>query len=112
MTTQAHTSTIQAPADNDFYKYGLKPVIGEGKMEATLKRLGPVQIKTMEKSNFVKPQSVMYELDGVSCFGSFGICMCMSAANATHHVLPTAVCHAGSLHITGAREPCLWSLVY
>lgn len=67
MTTRAHTSTIQAPADNDYYKYGLKPVIGEGKMEATLKRLGPVHIKPMDKSNFVKPQSVMYELDGVSC---------------------------------------------
>lgn len=67
MTTKAYTSTIQAPADNDFYKYGLKPVLGEGKMDATLKRLGTVHIKPMDKSNFVKPQSVMYELDGVSC---------------------------------------------
>ncbi len=64
MTTQAATSTIKAPADGDFYKYGLKPVIGKGSMDATLKRLGPVQIKAMERSNFVKPQSVMYELDG------------------------------------------------
>ena len=66
MTTQAATSTIQAPADGDFYKYGLKPVIGNGIMDATLKRLGTVEIKAMERSNFVKPQSVMYELDGKS----------------------------------------------
>ena len=77
MTVQAHTSTIQAPADNNFYKYGVKPVIGEGKMEATLKRLGTVQIKAMEKSNFVKPQSVMYELDGVLCIGPSGVGICM-----------------------------------
>ena len=64
MTTQAATSTIQAPADGDFYKYGLKPVIGKGVMDATLQRLGTVEIKAMERSNFVKPQSVMYELDG------------------------------------------------
>ena len=64
MTIKAATSTIRAPADGDFYKYGLKPVLGKGVMDATLKRLGPVEIKAMEKSNFVKPQSVMYELDG------------------------------------------------
>lgn len=64
MTIQAATSTIQAPAGGDFYKYGLKPVIGKGVMDATLKRLGTVEMKAMEKSNFVKPQSVMYELDG------------------------------------------------
>ena len=66
MATQAATSTIKAPADGDFYKYGLKPVLGEGIMEATLKRLGTVEIKDMDKSNFVKPKSVMYELDGAS----------------------------------------------
>ncbi len=66
MATQAATSTIKAPADGDFYKYGLKPVLGEGIMDATLKRLGTVEIKEMDKSNFVKPKSVMYELDGVS----------------------------------------------
>ena len=66
MTTAAAPSTIQAPADGDFYKYGLKPVLGEGIMDATLKRLGTVQVKAMDKSNFVKPQSVMYELDGKS----------------------------------------------
>ncbi|DBB00597.1 TPA: Nudix hydrolase 14, chloroplastic [Trebouxia sp. C0006] len=64
MATQSATSTIKAPADGDFYKYGLKPVLGEGIMEATLKRLGTVEIKEMDKSNFVKPKSVMYELDG------------------------------------------------
>ena len=64
MNTQAATSTIQAPADGNFYKYGLKPVVGQGIMDATLKRLGTVEIKAMERSNFVKPQSVMYELDG------------------------------------------------
>lgn len=104
MTTQAHTSTIQAPADNDFYKYSLKPVIGEGKMEATLKRLGPVQIKTMEKSDFVKPQSVMYELDGVFCIKSFGACICVSAASATHHLLPSALCHTIFVRKLGVRE--------
>lgn len=66
MTTQAATSTIQAPADGNFYKYGLKPVVGKGIMDATLKRLGTVELKAMESSNFVKPQSVMYELDGKS----------------------------------------------
>ena len=66
MATQAAPSTIKAPADGDFYKYGLKPVLGEGIMEATLKRLGTVEIKDMDKSNFVKPKSVMYELDGAS----------------------------------------------
>ena len=66
MATQAATSTIKAPADGDFYKYGLKPVLGEGIMEATLKRLGTVEIREMDKSNFVKPKSVMYELDGAS----------------------------------------------
>ncbi|KAL3147581.1 hypothetical protein ABBQ38_014634 [Trebouxia sp. C0009 RCD-2024] len=64
MKTQAATSTIQAPADGNFYKYGLKPVLGKGIMDATLKRLGTVELKAMESSNFVKPQSVMYELDG------------------------------------------------
>lgn len=66
MTTQAGSSGIQAPADGDFYKYGLKPVVGKGIMDATLKRLGTVEIKAMEGSKFVKPQSVMYELDGKS----------------------------------------------
>ncbi|DBA77716.1 TPA: Nudix hydrolase 14, chloroplastic [Trebouxia sp. C0005] len=64
MPAQAATSTIKAPADGNFYKYGLKPVLGEGIMEATLKRLGTVDIKEMDKSNFVKPKSVVYELDG------------------------------------------------
>lgn len=64
MTARAATSTVRAPADGDFYKYGLKPVIGEGLMDATLKRLGAVEIKPMQQSTFVKPQSVMYELDG------------------------------------------------
>ena len=64
--TQAGTSTIQAPPDGNFYKYGLKPVVGKGIMDATLKRLGTVELKAMESSNFVKPQSVMYELDGKS----------------------------------------------
>lgn len=59
MKTQAATSTIQAPADGNFYKYGLKPVLGKGIMDATLKRLGTVELKAMESSNFVKPQSVM-----------------------------------------------------
>lgn len=66
MTTQAGSSGIRAPADGDFYKYGLKPVVGKGIMDATLKRLGTVEIKAMEGSKFVKPQSVMYELDGKS----------------------------------------------
>ena len=66
MITQAAASSIKAPADGDFYKYGLKPVLGEGIMDATLKRLGTVEIKDMDKSNFVKPKSVMYELDGES----------------------------------------------
>ena len=66
MATQAASSTVQATADGDFYKYGLKPVLGKGIMDATLKRLGPVEIRAMDKSNFVKPQSVMYELDGKS----------------------------------------------
>ena len=76
MTTKAATSTIRAPADGDFYKYGLKPVVGKSVMDATLKRLGPVEIKAMEKSNFVKPQSVMYELDGK--FPAWSDSMCMS----------------------------------
>ena len=63
--TQGSASPTRAPAGHDFYKYGLKPVVGGGKMDATLKRLGTVQIKAMEQSNFVKPQSVMYELDGM-----------------------------------------------
>ena len=69
-TGGAVTSTVRVPADGNFYKYGLKPVIGEGLMDTTLKRLGTVKIKPMDKSNFVKPQSVMYELDGKSfaCF--------------------------------------------
>lgn len=67
MASQTTTDSVKSPADKDFYKYGLKPVVGQGKMASALERLGTVQIKTMEKSNFVKPQSVMYELDGMCC---------------------------------------------
>ena len=67
MASQTATDTVIPSADQDFYKYGLKPVLGQGRMESALERLGTVHIKTMEKSNFVKPQSVMYELDGMRC---------------------------------------------
>ena len=93
MATQSATSTIKAPADGNFYKYGLKPVLGEGIMEATLKRLGTVEIKEMDKSNFVKPKSVTYELDGMSarlnaalssfCFATRGDIMAASCRAVT-----------------------------
>ena len=89
-TDNAVTSTVRAPADRDFYKYGLKPVIGEGLMDTTLKRLGTVKIKPMDKSNFVKPQSVMYELDGKSfgCIHHFS----HQASEAHHAEAPRSLC--------------------
>ncbi|KAK9833690.1 hypothetical protein WJX74_002880 [Apatococcus lobatus] len=48
----------------EMYPYGLRPVQGEGKMEATVERLGKISTAPMQESRFVKTHSILYELDG------------------------------------------------
>lgn len=57
----------------------------EGKMEATVARLGKIRTATMQESRFVKTQSIMYELDGALLLSAS--CCSVNAKTCSPHAL-------------------------
>ncbi|KAL6771115.1 hypothetical protein ACKKBF_B33975 [Auxenochlorella protothecoides x Auxenochlorella symbiontica] len=50
---------------SDWYPHGLRPMVGGDPMQATLRRMSSgVELQPMQSSAFVRPYSIMYQLDG------------------------------------------------
>jgi hypothetical protein len=61
------TSDVHAlPSDLEQYPHGLVSLSSKTKMANITKRLGHVSIQEFKPSKFVKPQSVIYMLNGTS----------------------------------------------
>lgn len=69
MKVMAKTQNLAAikapPTPEKMYPHGLKSLSPQGKrMDAIIQELGHVRIQDFEKSQYVKPESVYYEIAG------------------------------------------------
>lgn len=69
MKAKAQTQSLSAiktlPIPDRMYPHGLKSLSPQGKrMDAIIQQLGHVRIQDFEESNYVKPESVYYEIGG------------------------------------------------
>lgn len=60
-------AALRSESPTAAYPHGLRSLAAENRtMKATIARLGHIQLKDFSPSKFVRPETVIYELDGVS----------------------------------------------
>lgn len=62
--TMSYAQLRALATEAEQYPHGITSLSDRSKMANTVQQLGHVSIEEFQPSNFVKPQSVMYELDG------------------------------------------------